>query len=78
LEPKELHATAVNRIGKYLMDDKDKGMILNPQEALIRMLCGRADIDPGTAKSRTAFIISYGGCLGLEVANGSGTQFYRS
>jgi Reverse transcriptase (RNA-dependent DNA polymerase) len=62
----------VKRIGKYLADNGDMGMILNPKmhsfECYVDAdLVGNwnrvtADVDQGTAKSRTAFIISYGGC----------------
>jgi Reverse transcriptase (RNA-dependent DNA polymerase) len=72
LEPKESHATAIKRIGKYLIDNKDKGMILNPRQHSFDCYVDAdfvgnwnrvtADVDPGTAKSCTAFIISYAGC----------------
>jgi Reverse transcriptase (RNA-dependent DNA polymerase)/GAG-pre-integrase domain len=72
LEPKESHATAVKRIGKYLLSTKDKGMILNPMKHSFDCYVDAdfvgnwnrvtADVDPGTAKSRTAFIISHAGC----------------
>jgi Reverse transcriptase (RNA-dependent DNA polymerase) len=72
LEPKESHATAIKRIGKYLQSTKDKGMILNPKKHSFDCYVDAdfvgnwnrvtADVDPGTAKSRTAFIISYAGC----------------
>jgi Reverse transcriptase (RNA-dependent DNA polymerase) len=72
LEPKESHAAAVKRIGKYLLSTKDKGMILNPTHHSFDCYVDAdfvgnwnrvtADVDPGTAKSRTAFIISYAGC----------------
>jgi hypothetical protein len=31
-DPRESHATAVKRIGKYLLATKDKGLILNPKD----------------------------------------------
>jgi hypothetical protein len=72
MDPKDLHATAVKRIGKYLLATKDKGMILNPKnhsfdcwvDADFVGNCDRvyADVDPGTAKSRAGFIITYGEC----------------
>jgi hypothetical protein len=72
LEPKESHATAVKRIGKYLIENKGKGMILNPKQHSFDCYVDAdfvgnwnrvtADVDPGTAKSRTAYIISYAGC----------------
>jgi Reverse transcriptase (RNA-dependent DNA polymerase)/GAG-pre-integrase domain len=72
LEPKESHATAIKQIGKYLQSTRDKGMILNPKQHSFDCYVDAdfvgnwnrvtADVDPGTAKSRTAFIISYARC----------------
>jgi Reverse transcriptase (RNA-dependent DNA polymerase) len=95
LEPKESHATAIKRIGKYLIDNKDKGMILNPKQHSFDCYVDAdfvgnwnrvtADVDPGTAKSRTAFIISYAGCpvawaskLQMEVALSSTEAEYNA
>ena len=71
-DPKESHATAVKRIGKYLLATKDKGMILNPKNHSFDCWVDAdfvgnwdrvyADVDPGTAKSRAGYIITYGAC----------------
>jgi hypothetical protein len=72
MDPKDSHATAVKRIGKYLLATKDKGMILNPKNHLFDCWVDAdfvrnwdrvyADVDPGRAKSRAGFIITYGAC----------------
>ncbi len=71
-DPKESHAAAVKRIGKYLNGTKLKGLILNPREHSFDCWVDadfvgnwdrvNADVDPSTAKSRTGFIITYGAC----------------
>jgi hypothetical protein len=71
-DPKNSHATAVKRIGKYLLATKDKGMILNPKNHSFDCWVDAdfvgnwdrvyADVDPGTAKSRAGYIITYGAC----------------
>ena len=71
-DPKESHATAVKRIGKYLLATKDEGMILNPKNHSFDCWVDAdfvgnwdrvyADVDPGTAKSRAGYIITYGAC----------------
>ena len=71
-DPKESHAQAVKRIGRYLSGTKDKGLILNPNNHSFDCyvdadFCGNwdrlnADVDPSTAKSRTGFVLMYGGC----------------
>ncbi len=71
-DPKNSHATAVKRIGKYLLATKDKGMILNPKSHSFDCWVDAdfvgnwdrvyADVDPGTAKSRAGYIITYGAC----------------
>jgi hypothetical protein len=72
VDPKNSHATAVKRIGKYLLATKDKGMILNPKDHSFDCWVDAdfignwdrvyADVDPGTAKSRAGYIITYGAC----------------
>jgi Reverse transcriptase (RNA-dependent DNA polymerase) len=72
LEPKGSHTTAVKRIKKYLMDNRDKGMKLSPKAHSFECYVNAdfvgnwnwvtADVDAGTAKSRTAYTISYAGC----------------
>jgi hypothetical protein len=71
-DPRESHATAVKRIGKYLLATKDKGLILNPKDHSFDCWVDadfvgnynriNADVDPSTAKSRTGFIVTYAGC----------------
>jgi Reverse transcriptase (RNA-dependent DNA polymerase) len=71
-EPKQSHVTAVKHIAKYLMATKDKGMILNPKNHSFDCWIDadfignwdrvNADVDPGTAKSRAGYIITYGAC----------------
>jgi hypothetical protein len=71
-DPKESHATALKRIGRYLAGTKDKGLILNPRDHSFECFVDadfvgnwdrvNADVDPSTAKSRTGYVITYGGC----------------
>jgi len=71
-DPKQLHATAVKRIVKYLLATRDKGLILNPQKHSFDCWVDasfvgnwdrvNADVDPSTARSQSGFIIMYGGC----------------
>ena len=71
-DPKESHANAVKRIGKYLLGTKEKGIILQPNDHSFGCWVDadfvgnwdrvNADIDPSTAKSRTGYIVTYGGC----------------
>lgn len=70
--PKESHSAAVRYIVRYLMTTRDKGLILKPNGH--SFVCyvdadfqGGWDIktateDSTTAKSRTAYIVMYGGC----------------
>ena len=71
--PKKSHANAVKYLCRYLAATKDKGLILraDPSKAFeVHVDCDfagnwvREDAmnDPSTAKSRTGYIISYGGC----------------
>ena len=71
-DPKASHASAVKHIGKYLLATKDQGIYLRPNDHSFDCWVDadfvgnwnkvNADIDPSTAKSRTGFIINYGGC----------------
>jgi hypothetical protein len=71
-DPKESHAIALKRIGRYLAGTKDKGIILNPRSHSFECYVDadfvgnwdrvNADVDPSTAKSRTGYTILYGGC----------------
>jgi hypothetical protein len=72
--PKQSHANAVKYLCRYLMATKDKGLILRPdlkKSFEVHVDCDFAGNwvkeqdamnDPSTAKSRTGYIISYGGC----------------
>jgi hypothetical protein len=71
--PKQSHANAVKYLCRYLMATKDKGLILRPdlkKSFEVHIDCDFAGNwvkedamnDPSTAKSRTGYIISYGGC----------------
>lgn len=68
--PKKSHGIAVKRIGRYLLDTRDKGLIIKPDKKhsfssyVDADFCGNWDKriaaeDPNTAKSRTGFIIKY-------------------
>ena len=71
--PKKSHANAVRYLCRYLAGTKDKGLILraDPTKSFeVHVDCDFAGNwvkedamnDPSTAKSRTGYIISYGGC----------------
>ena len=71
-DPKESHAKAVKRIGRYLMETRDKGIILDPKDHSFDCWVDAsfvgdwnrvtADVDPSVAKSRSGYILAYGGC----------------
>jgi hypothetical protein len=73
IDPKQSHAIAIKYLCRYLMATKDKGLILSVDSA--KSFEDHVDCDfdgdwvkedalndPSTAKSRTGYIISYGGC----------------
>ena len=73
-DPKESHAIAIERVGNYLLSNKDKGIIICPDKENENFTCW-ADAafagewnretaleDPTTAKSRTGYVINYAGC----------------
>jgi hypothetical protein len=71
--PKKSHANAIKYLCRYLMGTKDKGLILraDPSKSFeVHVDCDFAGnwirddamSDPSTAKSRTGYVISYGGC----------------
>jgi hypothetical protein len=71
--PKKSHANAIKYLCRYLMGTKDKGLILraDPSKSFeVHVDCDFAGNwvkedamnDPSTAKSRTGYVISYGGC----------------
>jgi hypothetical protein len=70
--PKHSHGEAVKRIGRYLLDTRDQGMIIKPDvkqgfECYVDAdYCGNWDKsiaadDPDTAQSRHGFIVKYAG-----------------
>ena len=71
-DPKASHATAVKHIVKYLMTTKDQGIYLRPDDHSFDCWVDadfvgnwnkvNSDVDPSTAKSRTGYVINYGGC----------------
>jgi hypothetical protein len=71
-DPKVSHAIAVKRIVKYLIGTRDKGTYLQPDNDSFECWVDadfvgnwdrvNADVDPSTAKSRTGYVINYGGC----------------
>ena len=71
-DPRASHATAVKRIAKYLLGTANKGVILNPRDHSFDCFVDadfvgnwdrvNAHVDPSTAKSRTGYILFYGGC----------------
>jgi hypothetical protein len=72
--PRQSHANAVKYLCRYLMATKNRGLILKPDASKafeVHVDCDfagnwvkkeDAQDDPSTAKSRTGYIISYGGC----------------
>ena len=71
-DPKESHAAALKKIGRYLVGTKDKGIVLYPTRHSFDCFVDadfvgnwdrvNADVDPSTAKSRTGYVVMYGGC----------------
>jgi hypothetical protein len=70
--PRESHAIAVKRIGRYLKGTRDKGLILKPDDDSFKVFVdadhsgnckfGETEDDMSTAKSRTGYDIKYAGC----------------
>ncbi len=71
-EPKRSHAEAVKRIGRYLLANKERGIVLQPQQETFDCWVDashagkwskmNAASDPTTAKSRTGYVIMFAGC----------------
>ena len=72
-DPREPHANAIKRIGRYLIATKDKGISFKPTGDLSHFECFvDADFagaytketceDPNSVKSRTGCVIKYAGC----------------
>lgn len=82
-DPRVEHTKAVKAIGRYLAATKEKGIIFEPNKE--GLLCysdadfsGNWNIDhaennPTTARSRTGYVLKYGGCplicMGIQIAN---------
>eukprot|EP00978_Attheya_sp_CCMP212_P021713 scaffold63791_cov41-Attheya_sp.AAC.1 len=73
IDPKESHAQAIKQIGRYLMANREKGIILKPnpemglEDWVNADFCGAWDRqyamgDPTTARSRSGYAIRYCGC----------------
>lgn len=72
-EPKEEHVKAVRHLAKYLRDTRDKGLIMKVDSSKACEVWVDADFsgnwnkstaahDPSTAKSRSGYVITFGGC----------------
>jgi hypothetical protein len=72
-DPKQAHGKAVEHIAKYLRDTSNQGIILRPLPERSFDVYADADFvgnwhrmtasdDPGTAKSRSGYVIQYAGC----------------
>ena len=70
--PKRCHAEAVKRIGRYLLDTRDKGIIINPNspwhfdcwvdaDYAGNWRYENAHVDPMTSKSRSGWIVRFAG-----------------
>ena len=72
INPRESHANAVRHIGRYLLQSRDEGIILNPKEQSFDCFVDAdfaglwnpqtAAYDPITSKSRTGYVVTYAGC----------------
>ena len=71
--PKHLHELALKRIGCYLEQTSDHGMVMNPSSNVCKIdACPDADFagmyghedhtDPACTKSHTGFIITFAEC----------------
>jgi len=69
--PKQSHELALKRIGRYLKNTSERGMVIQPTRELDVDAYPDADFagmyghekptDPACAKSRTGFVIMFGG-----------------
>ena len=72
VDPRKSHTDAVHNIGRYLVGNGDKGIIIAPNDHSFDVyadadFCGlwnkeTAMEDPSTAKSRTGYVILYANC----------------
>ena len=72
--PKHLHELSLKRIGRYLKQTPDRGMVMDPSSDVCKIadaypdadfasMFGHEDhTDPACAKSRTGFIITFADC----------------
>jgi hypothetical protein len=71
--PRHLHELALKRLGRYLKQTHDRGMVMNvsndvykidayPDADFAGMYSDENHIDPACAKSRTGFIITFADC----------------
>ncbi|KAL7537717.1 hypothetical protein ACHAWF_005882 [Thalassiosira exigua] len=77
-EPKKLHKDAVRRIGHYLKETMDKGLVLDPSDDLTINCYPDADFaglwghehpqDPHCVFGRTGYVITLAGCPVLWVS----------
>jgi len=86
--PKRSHGAAVKHLARYLLSTRDKGMVLRPDDTKSLECFVDADFlgnwdkriasnDPDTARSRTGYIITYGGTP-IHWASKLQTQFALS
>jgi hypothetical protein len=71
-EPKQSHAEAVKRIGRYLAATKHQGIILKPNSNMFECYVDASHAgdwkqeasidDPSTARSRTGYVLTYANC----------------
>ena len=71
-DPKKSHAEAVKGIGRYLLETRDKGLLLNPSETTFDCWVDASHAgewnrentidNPSTAKSRMGFVLMLAGC----------------
>jgi hypothetical protein len=71
-DPRQQHGRAIKWIGRYLVNTRDRGIILKPDLTKSFEVYADADFagnfhrnesaDPDTARSRTGYIILYAGC----------------
>jgi hypothetical protein len=71
-DPRQSHTEAVKYIGRYLMATSKQGMVLNPSNNSFECWVDashagewdkkEAPVDPATAKSRSGYAITLGGC----------------
>jgi hypothetical protein len=87
-DPKVKHVQAIMWIGRYLLATRDKGIIMAPNNnksfnlSVDADFCGNWDQSKAAAEdaarsSRYGFLISYAGCLSIDVEVGGSTIQHR-